>query len=240
MARAVSIDWARKQVDPRELPAYSISESAHYLRLPRSTLRAWVAGQAYRTNGRARLFKPIIALPDKHAALLSFINLVEAHVLDALRREHEVPLQKVRKAILYVSQHLHSHHPLAEQRFETDGVDLFIQQYGELVNISHSGQLAMRKFLEAYLRRVEWDETGVVARLYPFTRKRAPDEPKVIVIDPRISFGRPVLVGSGIPTAVIAERYKAGESIDQLADDYDRKRLDIEEAIRCELAERAA
>jgi len=49
--------------------------------------------------------------------------------------------------------------------------------------------------LEAYLRRVEWDKTGVVARLYPFTRKRTPDEPKVIVIDPRISFGRPRYTG---------------------------------------------
>lgn len=39
----------------------------------------------------------------------------------------------------------------------------------------------------------------------------------------------------GIPTAIIAERYKAGESIDQLADDYGRERLDIEEAIRCKL-----
>jgi uncharacterized protein (DUF433 family) len=108
-----------------------------------------------------------------------------------------------------------------------------------LVNISQLGQLAIRKFLEAYLRRVERDETGIVARLYPFTRKRAPDDPTVIVIDPRISFGRPVLVGSGIPTAVIAERYKAGESVDELADDG-RKRLEIEEAIRCELDERAA
>ena len=46
------------------------------------------------------MFRAIIALPDRNAPLLSFINLVEAHVLDALRREHEVPLQKVRKAIL--------------------------------------------------------------------------------------------------------------------------------------------
>jgi uncharacterized protein (DUF433 family) len=175
--------------------------------------------------------------------LLSFVNLVEAHVLDvldALRREHEIPLQKVRKAILYLSQQLDSRHPLADQCFETDGVDLFIRQYGQLVNISRAGQLAMRKILEAYLRRVERDEAGVVARLYPFTRKRMLDDPKVIVIDPRISFGRPVLAGSGIPTAVVAERYKAGESVDELADDYGRKRLEIEEAIRCELDERAA
>jgi len=34
---------------------------------------------------------------------------------------------------------------------------------------------------------------------------------------------------------VIAERYKAGESIDALAADYGRETGDIEEAIRCEL-----
>lgn len=240
MARAVSMEWAKKEADPRELPTYTVSEAAHYLRIPRSTLHAWVAGQVYRTRSGSRLFQPIIALPDKRLGLLSFVNLVEAHVLDAIRRQHEVPLQKVRKAFNYLANRLGSRHPLAEQRFETDGVDLFIRHYGDLVNISQSGQLAMRKIVEAYLRRVEWDAAGVVARLHPFTRKRAPAEPKVIVIDPRISFGRPVLAGSGIPTAVIAERYKAGESIDQLADDYGRERLDIEEAIRCELDERAA
>ena len=42
-------------------------------------------------------------------------------------------------------------------------------------------------------------------------------------------------VRSGIPTAIIAERYKAGESIDDLARDYDRERDEIPEAIRCEL-----
>lgn len=240
MAGTMAVDWAKTQADPRDLPAYSISETAHYLRIPRSTVRAWVAGQAYRTNGNTRFFKPIIDLPDRRRALLSFINLVEVHVLDAIRHQHEISLQKVRKAVRYVSERLDSRHPLADQRFETDGVDLFIRLYGDLVNISQSGQLAMRRILEDYLRRIERDEVGVVARLYPFTRKRTPDEPRVVVIDPRISFGRPVLVGSGIPTAIIAERYKAGESIDQLADDYGRERLDIEEAIRCELDERAA
>jgi uncharacterized protein (DUF433 family) len=76
--------------------------------------------------------------------------------------------------------------------------------------------------------------------LYPFTRKRQPDEPKVIVIDPRISFGRPVLTGTGIRTAIVAERYKAGESIEELAKDYSREHLEIEEAIRCELSLEAA
>jgi hypothetical protein len=35
---------------------------------------------------------------------------------------------------------------------------------------------------------------------------------------------------------LVAERYKAGESVNELADDYGCKRRDIEEAVRCELA----
>jgi uncharacterized protein (DUF433 family) len=46
----------------------------------------------------------------------------------------------------------------------------------------------------------------------------------------------PALTGTGIPTLVIADRYKAGESIADLARDYDRPEDQIEEAIRCELA----
>ncbi|MEE9256893.1 MAG: DUF433 domain-containing protein, partial [bacterium] len=66
------------------------------------------------------------------------------------------------------------------------------------------------------------------------------DEPKTVVIDPKVSFGRPVLVGTGIPTLVIAERCKAGESIEELAEDYRRSTSEIVEAIRCELQVEAA
>jgi uncharacterized protein (DUF433 family) len=36
-------------------------------------------------------------------------------------------------------------------------------------------------------------------------------------MDPRVEFGRPVLKPSAVPTAVIADRYQAGESITDLA-----------------------
>lgn len=227
-----------KPRDPRELPAYRIPEAARYLRIPVTTLRAWVSGQRYVTaSGRYRHFDPVIGLPSESPPRLSFVNLVEAHVLDAIRREHSIPLQKVRPALAYLGQLVpSSSHPLADLRFETDGVDLFIQHVGELLVITREGQIAMRQVLEGYLRRVERDAEGVVARLYPFTRKRDLHEPRAIVIDPGVAFGRPVIVGSGIATAVVAERYKAGESVDDLADDYGRSRLEIEEAIRCELA----
>ena len=230
-----------KSFDPREVASYSVMEAAHYLRIPRTTLRDWVSGRKYRSNKGLHFSKPIIQVPDPKKKVLSFMNLVEIHVLDAIRRKHEIPLEKVRTALNYLSKQFPSRHPLADQEFDTDGLNLFIKKFSQLINISQEGQLAIQEVLQAHLHRIERDLKGIPVRLYPFTRKRdLQDEPRAVVIDPHVSFGRPVIVGTGIPTAVIAERYKAGESVDDLADDYGRRRLEIEEAIRCELSVEAA
>jgi uncharacterized protein (DUF433 family) len=61
------------------------------------------------------------------------------------------------------------------------------------------------------------------------------DQPRNIVINPYVSFGKPVNAGTGLPTRVVAERYKAGDSIPQIARDYGRKDEEIDDAIRYEL-----
>ncbi len=226
--------------DPRELPAYSLTEAARYLRMPEATLRSWVVGRPYPTTAGQRFFKPVIQLPEDGRPVLSFVNMVEAHVLDATRRQENITLRKVRTAVTFLERNYHSRHPLAEHQFETDGLDLFMQKAGLLINLSQAGQLAMRVVVAAYLRRVERDVKGLPIRLYPFTRKRGAEEPRAVVIDPFVSFGRPVLAGTGIATAVLAERFKAGESVEELARDYGRTVLDIQEALRCELPLEAA
>jgi uncharacterized protein (DUF433 family) len=124
----------------------------------------------------------------------------------------------------------------------TDGKHLFVEAAGlkDVINASRHGQLAMRDLIGLHLQRVEWDRDGFVARLYPFTRSRRnpaeeASQPRVVTMDPRVEFGRPILKVSAVPTAVIADRYKAGESIADLADDYGEDPLNIEEAVRCEL-----
>jgi uncharacterized protein (DUF433 family) len=232
-----------RAVDSREIPAYTIAEAAHYLLIPLATLRSWVLGRHYPVESGQRFFHPVLSVPPRQAgapAMLSFVNLIEAHVLDSIRRQFQVGLPEVRVAVKYLRNEFRSPHPLADHRIETDGRDLFVRSLGKLITVSRGGQLAMPELIDAYLRRIERDPQGLAIRLYPFTRKRTPNEPRLIVIDPRVSFGRPVLVGTGIQTGVIAERYKAGESIADLAQDYGRNPFDIEEAIRCELAVEAA
>ena len=96
---------------------------------------------------------------------MSFTNLVEAHVLDAIRREHRVRLKEVREAIRCMPSRMQVEHPLAFRGMATDGHNLFVRHYAQLVNVSREGQLAMAEILDAYLRRVDWDEAGFAARL---------------------------------------------------------------------------
>jgi len=227
--------------DPRLVPAYSVVEAAHHLRMPQQTLRSWVVGRLYPVAGQSKRSRPLIHLDDPKKQYLSFINLVEAHVLAAIRRRHDVKLPKVRNALDYVRRQFRVERPLINQTFQTDGLDLFVERYGELINASREGQRVMKEIIGVYLKRIEWDAKGLPIKLYPFTRdtqsEAAPaSDPRVIVMNPTISFGRPVIAGTGIPVSSIYERYKAGDSVAELAQDFRLEISAIEEAIRCEAA----
>jgi uncharacterized protein (DUF433 family) len=229
--------------DPRDIPTYSLVEAAHYLQIPKATLASWIRGRYYPTKtGPRRHSEPIIVRPDQDLPLLSFTNLVEAHVLDAIRYLHRVPLKNVRSAVSYLRQASGSSHPLADYWFQLKGVDLIVHTEGLVVNATKQGQLEMRAVIRAYLERVARDPKGAAESLYPYlTRhpKKVEDQPKLVRIDPRISFGKPILVGVGVPTAVIADRYDAGETVDALARDYGCEVSEIEDALEYELQQAA-
>ena len=215
-----------------DTPAYGLAEAARYLKLPTTTLRSWVVGRNYpRLDGKGR-FEPLIQLADEKNRLLSFGNLVEAYVLRALRQEHGVSIKDVRAALEYAQQEFHIDRLLLKPDLRTGAGELFLRRYGELINLSRSGQLALRKVLEAHLKRVEWDKE-LASRLYPYF---GVDDEKLIAIDPAIGFGRPVLIRKGISTSVIADRVDAGESVEVLAEDYDLKPGEVEMAIMYERA----
>jgi uncharacterized protein (DUF433 family) len=224
--------------DPRDTPSYAIWEAARYLRLPFRTVHNWTRG--YGTYGG----HPLIRIADPENTMLSFWNLAELHVLRSLRRYHQLPPKTLRNALSYLEDTFGSPHPLLTEQMLTDGVSLLVERTGMLINAGKGGQLAMRQLLEAHLQRIEQDLDGIAITLFPFVRhpadaKVSPEvllnEPKIISIDPRVRFGRPVIVGTSIPTSEIAERFRAGDSFDALADEYGRPQKEIEEAIRCEL-----
>lgn len=227
--------------DPREIPAYTVSEAAHYLGVPASTMRSWFAGQIYSHRGATKRFQAVIKPADPKMIGLSFSNLVEAYVLTAIRRERKIGLPTIRKGLSFLTDQLSSRRPLLNVQFATKGAELLVEHLGNIINLSRNGQIEMADMILAYLERVERDGKGLPIKLYPFMRSQPPrEQPRTVVIDPRVSFGRPVLVGTGIPTAVLAEQFKAGDQPKELAREYGADEQAVWDAIRCELDLQAA
>lgn len=214
-------------------PAYTASEAARILGLPLATLKAWSFGQA---SGGGRRSQPVIKPADKTAKLLSFANLCELHVLSAIRRNHKIPLPKVRASLDYVREKLGSDRPLLDRDFKTNGIDLFVRQASKLLNVTKQGQEALRGEFEMALARIERDKQGTPIRLFPFSRSSgmASAQPRTVVIDPRLAFGRPVISKVAVPTGIIVDRFRAGDSLAEMASDYGVAEEDIEEALRFE------
>jgi uncharacterized protein (DUF433 family) len=221
---------AATTVEPRNQPAYQLGEAARYLRLAPATLRSWILGRAYPTARGERRFPPLINPAASRPTVLSFWNLIEAHVLRAMRTDHAVSVKAMRTALAYAEKELKIQRLLLRRELCSNAGEVFLERYGQLISLSASGQLAMRHMLLEHLKRVEWDEWQFPVRLYPFLLADATTEERPIAIDPAIAFGRPVVVSRGISTSAIASRLDVGESVADLATDYDLDPAEIERA----------
>jgi len=195
-----------------------------------------VIGRPYPKGEGVAQFRPLIRPPSARPPFLSFRNLVEAHVLRSLRTEHGISLKDVREALRYSERHLRIDRLLLDKRLCTDAGELFLDRYGQLINLSASGQLAMRKMFDEHLKRIEWADFTVPIRLYPFIASSAETPDKPIVIDPAIAFGRPIVIRAGVTTQAIADRIDAGEPVDEIAADYGLEPGEVEQAVWYERA----
>ena len=141
----------------------------------------------------------------------------------------------VRDALTYAEEALGIERLLLRDELRTSGQDLLLEQLGSLITLSRSSQMAMRRLLAVYLGRVERDDHALPSRLYPFRAEWSTAD-KPIVIDPRISFGRPTVAGSGVSTGALVQRIDAGETVKALAWDYGLEIAQIEAAVLYERA----
>jgi uncharacterized protein (DUF433 family) len=181
------------------------------------------------TGGGTRVSRPLIEPADASESKLSFYNLVEAHILKSTRQRDEVPMSAIRDALDYAAGDEPPSHPLITKKFLTEGRFLFEEKLGQLVNSSKFGQLAFDPIMLSYLERIDRDSVGSPFILYPFI----PNKPtsKVVAIKPSVSSGVPTVSGTGISIPILYGRFTAGDSISDLADDYELSAEKVEDAI---------
>jgi uncharacterized protein (DUF433 family) len=111
----------------------------------------------------------------------------------------------------------------------------------EMISFRELVDLFLRCGMEAdivdqqlYRSRLEFED-ALPIRLFPFSRTKIDvHSPRIIAIDPRYSFGNPIIANRHIRTDVVAGRFRAGESVSELASDLEIPIEEVEEAVRYE------
>ena len=223
---------------------YSVPEAARLLQEPSGKVRRWVEGYsraltvAYTVSAQRKDYRPVVraSISTPGPTNVSFLDLVELLFVKAFR-SLGVTMPKIRAAADYMARELQIEgHPFARQQLKTDGADVFWQFEQldgdgkvQLVVISKQGQRALPQVIESYLNNVDFEGfERVASRWWPLGR----DTP--IVVDPRVSFGQPVIVGPAIPTSAIADYAQTGEPRDEVADWFGIDLAEVDAALRYE------
>ena len=201
------------------LPAYRVGAAARYAQTTRQTVTRWHHGTEAGAAG----------MPERAPReALSYFQLVEVAVVAAFRREG-VSLKAIRTARDYAAQQFECEFPFAQLEFARAGRELLLNladiargdEEGAIV-ASKWGQRAWDEFLPEF----EYEEGDVVVQWH-VRGKASP-----ILIDPRIAFGAPAI--NGVPTWAIKGRREAGETIDEIVDDFSLKREEVAAALEFE------
>ncbi len=234
-ARGIDLDLYGGR-DPRDRPRYTFPEAARATEIPASTLRSWLVGQPYRRKYDHGFFEPVITRPEDDDSRLSFTNLIEAHVLRALREVHAVKLSYIREAVDVAEKECGISRLLISPHLRTSAGQLFLDRYTDLLELTKAQQLVMRSVLDQFLERIEFDEEKLPREFFPFERLPKNAGRRVISLSPFVSFGRAIIQSTGVTTRAVVERIEAGEDADAVREDYGLREDELEEAILYELA----
>lgn len=224
-----------------DVPLYTVAEAARIVDVPPSTLATWAKGYVRHPPGRAEVAgAPVVTFvpPDRPGEpSIPFVGLAETLVLAAVRRSG-VPMQRVRPALLALQDVLGIEHALASRKLYTDGAELLFD-YGEsrrdtpegrsVLNlvVVRNGQLVFTEVIEAYLRRIEYTKDG-----YPRLIHVPAYEHALVVVDPTRAFGAPVFERGGTRVEDVLGRFWAGESLEELSDEFGVPAEQLEDVVR--------
>lgn len=221
-----------------DAPLYSLTEAARYLDVPSSTFSSWAKGYVRHSEGRPTVTgAPVLSVVrTERGAGVPFIALAEGMVLAAIRKTG-VPMQRIRPALLALQELLGVDYALASERLYSDGAEVLFDFAGsqseadraqtmELV-VLRNGQRVFTGIVRDYLQRIEYADDGY-ARLLHLPGYERPQ----VVADPARSFGQPMFVHGGAKVADVMDRFHAGESLDDLSEDFGVPLADLEDALR--------
>ena len=202
--------------DIKITPAYSLAEVGRYIGVRHSTVHHWFRSK-----------KAVLQPASK--GKISFIELIQAHVLHTIRKGYHINMNKVRIAAETLRRLNGSLQFLAHKDFYIDDRHLFLMLDQQLISLSEGGQRVDHEIVKQGLHQLTYGDDGFTDRFFP---KAHGNPQKEFAISPMINFGRLYLSRLGVGAESLRDRFLAGESIPDIAADYGAHYAEVEEAIR--------
>lgn len=221
-------------IDILERPVYGMSEVDSSLKLSPGTARRWIDGY----ERRGTVYPPVVRMERTGNDIATWGEYVEARLLSEYR-DAGVAIVRLRPTVERLREEFNVKYPLAFSRtwLEPHGQELVYraqEQTGltpELrMVVYRNDQLVLTMPADRFVKSSDFDDGEVVMRFRPDLRI------PTVVIDPNRQSGQPVV--RSVPTDMIAELYRAGDSPEMIASIYMLDEDLVHDALRFELDRR--
>jgi uncharacterized protein (DUF433 family) len=141
-------------------------------------------------------------------------------------------MQRIRPAVARISAEFGLDHALASQRVYTDGAELIFDYASSsddeaLLTVVRTGQEHLAEVIRGYLTRISYGGDGWAERLH-LPAYTATD----VIVDPDCAFGQPLVVNGGARVEDLVDRFRAGDSVADIAADFDVPEDEVEDVFR--------
>ena len=218
---------------------YTIAEASLLAGVDRHRISRWTRGYTFTYLGTRQSMPAIIGREADSAEtpILKFADLMEIRFLDAFR-QNGVSTKALRIAAQRAKELLGRHHPFSSQIFKSDGRIILAEitkETGDKVFLDIvNDQYVFEKVIASYLYSgLDFNELKEPARWWPMGKDRA------VVIDPRRSFGAPIVAKAGIPTKILNSAVNAEKSIEFVAKWYGVEVTEVMDAVQFETKQAA-
>jgi len=165
---------------------------------------------------------------------IGFLDFVEALAIRSLQVDYDVSLRTIREAIKAAQERYGINHPFARQDHRTVliGRELHIFLKEDPKNPvgltgKDSGQKSFKECIEDYMHSLEYDEQGMARLFTAFTMGE-----QRVVMNPRISFGAPIVLENGFTAETLWRATLAEGSFERAAEYFEVSTESVRAAYR--------
>ena len=187
-------------------PMYPAAEASRFVGLSAIRVRRWLSGYSYDYGDIRRVQRPVIRRAGTEGtSYASFLDLVDLLFVKRFL-DYGISLQKLRKALDEAAKILDTQH-FARQSFFTEGRNVYLEVKDEgeaILQLLSGGQWVIPEIIKELSHQIDFDEpSGLARRWYPHGYDG------LVVLDPKVSFGRPHIINKGVATSNIYDFFIA-------------------------------